>query len=320
MRILFITSTLVGDVILGSGALKWLFDQYPDARFTIVCGRTPANLFQVMPRLDHIIPITKRKWRLHWLDIWKQCKATQWDLIVDLRNTIITRFLHADQKIINWQWDNMDHRVVLYASVLKLNSIPDPFLWIAPNALSETAQRLPKNKFILAICPTASTMAKRWPIERFIQLISALIKPEGMLVQASVLVIGAPDERDYITPLLEAIPAHQLIDVVGCELQLAAAYLKSSNFFIGNDSGLMHMAAAVGTPNLGLFGPDSLPEKFRPWGSHSSYIHKIRTINQTTASLDKDTNEAMKMIAVDEVIEVVENLIASTSVSKTPPI
>lgn len=309
MRILFITSTSIGDAILSSGALKWLFDQYPDARFTLICGHTPANLFQVMPRIDNIIVTTKRKWRLHWLDIWRQCKTTQWDLIVDLRNTIITRFLHANKKIINWQWDNMDHKVILYASVLKLNHIPAPFLWISQNALNEATQRLPKNRFILAICPTASTLAKRWPIDHFIQLISALIKPEGILAHAAVLIIGSNNERDYITPLLKSVPTHQLIDVVGCSLQLAAAYLKNSSFFIGNDSGLMHMAAAVETPTLGLFGPNSLPEKFRPWGSHCSYIHKQVSNPQKSSSPDNDNNELMKLILVKEVLAATEELI-----------
>lgn len=305
MRILFITSTLIGDVILSSGALKWLFDQYPEARFTIVCGRAPANLFQVMPRLDNIIEITKRKWRLHWLDIWKQCKTPQWDLIVDLRNTIITRFLRANKKIINWQWDNMDHRVILYASVLQLNHVPDPFLWISQNALNEASQRLPKNRFILAICPTASKLAKCWPIDNFIQLISTLIKPEGMLAHAVVLIIGSNSEREYISPVLESIPAHQLIDVVGCDLQLAAAYLKNSNLFIGNDSGLMHMAAAVKTPTLGLFSQYYSLKKFRPWGTHCSYIQKL-TSNTNNPT---DNNELMKLISVNEVLSATEKLI-----------
>uniref|UniRef100_UPI0026099F9D glycosyltransferase family 9 protein n=1 Tax=uncultured Legionella sp. TaxID=210934 RepID=UPI0026099F9D len=188
MRILFITSTSIGDVILGSGALKSLFDQYPDARFTILCGPISANLFQAMPRIDNIFVITKRKWRLHWLDAWKQCKTTKWDIVVDLRNTIITRFLRANNKMINWQWDNMDHRVSLYASVLKLNHIPSPFLWISEHALSIAAKQIPQNRFILAICPTASTLDKCWPLDRFIQLISDLIKPEGILAHAMVLI------------------------------------------------------------------------------------------------------------------------------------
>lgn len=309
MRILFITSTLIGDVILGSGALKWLYDEYPHASFTIVCGRGPTNLFQAMPRIDEIIVINKKKWHMHWVDIWRQCSPIQWDLIVDFRNTIITRFLHAKKKIVHWQWKNMDHRVSLYASVLKLDHIPSPFLWISQHAVDDAARLLPQHRFVLAVCPTASTMAKRWPIDRFIQLVTTLIKREGILANAMVLVIGGPDEQDYIKPLIESIPEEQLIDVVGCELQRAAAYLKKSSFFIGNDSGLMHMAAAVGTPTLGLFGPNSLPQKFRPWGEHCSYIHKQLPNPQKSSAVDHSSNELMKLISVDEVIVAVEEMI-----------
>jgi ADP-heptose:LPS heptosyltransferase len=100
-----------------------------------------------------------------------------------------------------------------------------------------------------------------------------------------------------------------LIDVVACNLQLAAAYLKNSSFFIGNDSGLMHMAAAVETPTLGLFDPNSLPEKFRPWGSHCSYIHKQAFNPQKSYSPDNNSNELMKLISVKEVLTATEKLI-----------
>ncbi|WP_298622708.1 glycosyltransferase family 9 protein, partial [uncultured Legionella sp.] len=111
-------------------------------------------------------------------------------------------------------------------------------------------------------------------------------------------------ERDYITPLLKSVPDHRLIDAVGCDLQLAAAYLKNSTMFLGNDSGLMHMAAAVQTPTLGLFGPNSLPKKFRPWGLHCSYIYKPRPDSHSS-----DDNDLMALISINEVLTAMNDLI-----------
>ena len=73
-------------------------------------------------------------------------------------------------------------------------------------------------------------------------------------------------------PLLAAIPAHRLIDLVGrVDLLTAAAALRRCALFIGNDTGLMHMAAAAGTPTLGLFGPSPI-EKYAPWGSRTAVV------------------------------------------------
>ena len=67
-------------------------------------------------------------------------------------------------------------------------------------------------------------------------------------------------------PLITALPAGRVIDLVGrTDLLTAAAVLRRSGLFIGNDTGLMHLAAAAGTPTLGLFGPSPV-ERYAPWG------------------------------------------------------
>jgi ADP-heptose:LPS heptosyltransferase len=72
--------------------------------------------------------------------------------------------------------------------------------------------------------------------------------------------------------LLAAIPPHRQIDLVGrVDLLTAAAVLRRCALFIGNDTGLMHMAAAAGTPTLGLFGPSPI-DQYAPWGQHARSV------------------------------------------------
>src|SRR3546814_17444434 len=72
-------------------------------------------------------------------------------------------------------------------------------------------------------------------------------------------------------PVLEAAGARGVNLVERSDLLTAAACLERADFFVGNDSGLMHLAAAAGTPTLGLFGPS--PEvRYRPWGPHAGYV------------------------------------------------
>jgi heptosyltransferase-3 len=73
-------------------------------------------------------------------------------------------------------------------------------------------------------------------------------------------------------PVLEAIPEGKRLDQIG-KLDLLTAYacLERADFYIGNDSGLMHLASAAGIPTLGLFGPSN-EALYGPWGEYSDYV------------------------------------------------
>src|SRR3546814_12380773 len=84
-------------------------------------------------------------------------------------------------------------------------------------------------------------------------------------------------------PVLEAAGARGVNLVERSDLLTAAACLERADFFVGNDSGLMHLAAAAGTPTLGLFGPS--PEvRYRPWGPHAGYVRPPESFEALTGA------------------------------------
>ena len=93
MKILFITSNRVGDAVLSTGLLASLVENYPEAQFTIACGPYAAGLFRAVPRLERLIVLNKKSWNRHWLELWKACIGTRWDMVVDLRDSIVSRLL-----------------------------------------------------------------------------------------------------------------------------------------------------------------------------------------------------------------------------------
>src|SRR5262249_3877566 len=96
--------------------------------------------------------------------------------------------------------------------------------------------------------------------------------PEAPFATARVAVLAAAHEQGQAAPLLAALPPARRIDLVGrTDLLTAAAVLRRSALFIGNDTGLMHLAAAAGTPTLGLFGPSPV-EQYAPWGAHTATV------------------------------------------------
>src|SRR5690606_33184000 len=111
----------------------------------------------------------------------------------------------------------------------------------------------------------------------FLKLIKDITSPTGILPQARIAVFSAPEERPRIKEFLIQIPSEQLIDCAGnLELLDIAAFFSRCHLFIGNDSGLMHLAAATGSPTFGLFGP-SLDQLYAPYGHKTGYIRTPET-------------------------------------------
>ncbi len=128
---------------------------------------------------------------------------------------------------------------------------------------------------MLAIGPAANWRGKQWRAERFAELVLRLTAGDGPLPRAPVAVLAAGHERGQAEPLLDAIPADRRIDLVGrVDLLTAAAVLRGCALFIGNDTGLMHIAAACGTPTLGLFGP-SPSRQYAPWGPRTAFVASV---------------------------------------------
>jgi len=90
MKVLFITSTRIGDVILSTGLLEYLRKTNTDVEFTIACGPAAAPLFDEFPGLKRLLILDKMIFSLHWLRLWAYTIANFWDIIIDLRNAPIS--------------------------------------------------------------------------------------------------------------------------------------------------------------------------------------------------------------------------------------
>lgn len=269
MRILFITATRLGDAVLSTGLLEHLRRIHPDARFTIACGPVAAGLFDRMPGRERTLIVEKQRHDLHWWLLWRQCVATYWDLAIDLRGSATTWLLPARRRAVMRGGRRPGHRTLHVAAVLRLDPPPPPVVWTAPEDEARARSLLPAQGRLIALGPTANWSGKVWPAERFVALFDLVAARYPGAVPVVFAGPGAA-ERAMASPVLAALPG--CIDLCGIlSLPEVAACLARCALFVGNDSGLMHLAAAAGTPTLGLFGP-SRADEYAPSGRITAFV------------------------------------------------
>jgi len=313
LRLLFITSTRLGDAVLSTGLLARLLADHPGARTTVACGPIPAPLFRSVPDVDRVIEMPKGRFAAHWFALWRECVGTRWDLVVDLRDSAVSRLVPASRRLIYRAATPPRHKVADVSALLDARPPAPPRLWVDNEARARARDLLsgvPVGRSILAIAPTANWRGKEWPAGRFADLVDRLTRPSGALPGAVVVVLGAEAERERAAGVIAGLGA-DAVDLVGrTDPPTAAAVLERTTLFVGNDSGLMHIASAVGAPTIGLFGP-GFPEVYGPWGSNARWVVS-RGDRDALARRGRDEPGALDLmdgVSVDDVERAADGLV-----------
>ncbi len=324
--VLFIAPGRIGDAVLCSGLLARLAAEAPHARFTVAGSPLVLPLFRDLPGLDRLIPLEKRRFALHWFGLWRRVRGPRWGLVLDMRGSALARVLRARRRAVRTpppSGGEPVHKVVDAARVLRLEDDPPaPCLFTSPETRAEALRLLGEGEGpVLALAPVANWVGKMWPVERFAQLAAQLTAPEGPLPGARILLLGGPEDRAASEPVRRAVPRARMIDAVGrIDLLVAYAALARVRLFVGNDSGLMHLAAAAGAPTLGLFGPSD-DRLYAPWGARGRALRGPRPFEAFTA-IDPALNQAMshmRDLPLAVVAEAAGELLAATAAAEPSP-
>lgn len=313
MRILFITSNRIGDAVLSTGLLAGLMERYPGATFWVACGPLAAPLFVHAPGVDRIIVLRKKPLAGHWRKLLAATLFRRFEAVVDLRGSATAWLLRAKRRHV-LRANHTLHRVVHNAGVAGFDPAPWPRVWPGEAARARAKALIPAGRVVLAIGPSAAWPRKMWPVEYHAELIRRLTGSGGALAGAHVLVAAAPGERDLVKPILDAISDDARIELIGEDLNLVAACFERVRLYVGNDSGLMHLAAAAGAPTLGLFGPT--PDgRYDPWGDRTAQVRGPRSHEQILADEGRDFYgpSAMHDLTVDKVHDAAVALLARTA-------
>lgn len=140
-------------------------------------------------------------------------------------------------------------------------SLPLPAIPPAAKALIDS---LPKDRIPVAVAVGTNMPSKRWPLERYAQTLSLLAAKHN----CHPVFFGGPEDRDAINAASKDIPSTK---VIGQDFPTVASIMGHCHFYLGNDTGLMHLAAAAGLPCVALFSARAIPGLWEPYGSN----HKV---------------------------------------------
>jgi len=297
-RILFITSNRIGDAVLSTAALEEAMALAPGAAVTIACGELPAPLFRATPGIERIVTFRKEHGR--WFKLWRALRGPRYDLAVDLRGSAITFTLAARRRIVFSKSRRVVRKVDELAALMRAPPRA-PVLHLDAAARAAAAALAPDRPF-LALGAGANFVGKRWPPAHFAE-VARRLTDAGPLAGAPIVLLGGPADARANVETLSSLgrPAFDLTDKL--DLLACGALLERAGMFLGNDSGLMHIAAAVGAPTLGLFGPSD-ERIYGPVGPRAMAVRSPRSFDELTR--DKFMPLVEHSLMEDLAIETVE--------------
>lgn len=325
-RVLFITSSRLGDAILSTALLRYLEEKHRNLSLTVVCGALPSDLFQAIPFCERVIITHKKSFARHWIDVWKQVKGSYFDLVIDLRGTFLSYALNTKKRV-RWSSKLLQnhpspqtlHQVerlkflwaYTHQSIKRLVTddlkLMTPKLWLHEERLAKAQTYITAPT--LALAPTANWIGKEWPIQNFREIIHRFF---NTFPEHHILLLAAPFEGKALQTITEELRSDEksrISTMLSPDLNEVAATLKQCDMFLGNDSGLMHMAAALDIPTIGLFGPSD-NRRYAPFGDHHLILRTPKNLRQieTTPGFSYQAKQSfMTDLSIDTVWNTVCN-------------
>lgn len=329
-NVLAIKLRYLGDVLLATPALRALKAAYPTARLSVLVNRGTDAVLRGNEDVDEIIPLDRGSIYEQTRFVW-QMRRRRFDTVVDLtdgdRAAILTWITGARVRIgfnAEERWTGRCYTAVVrpeagahrierdLAALVPLGAAAQsavPRLRLTPEDDAKADRLagqlgLARDRSWVVIQPGARYWFKAWPPERFAELADRLNGRFG----CQILVGGSPEEEPLARSVVRQAKSPLLTIAGRTDVRTLAALLKQAALFVGNDTGAMHIAAAVGTPLVALFGPSN-PKEWGPRGGPSEVIYKgldCRICFHPTCRRGEEN--CMKLITVDEVMEACQRL------------
>lgn len=302
-RILVIRLDRIGDVVLSTPVVQALREAYPHAFIAMMVRPACRELVEGHPALNDVLLYDKdvaqrrvwatvrfaRQLRRHAFDTALVLHPTRRSHWIPWLAGIPTRIGYARKspwllthRVPHHKQEGAQHEASYALEMLRVFGLeppaPQPLIVIRPEAASRVAGLLQQiglvsSDVLVAMHPSASCISKRWMPQRFAEVADRLIEQ----TKSRVVLVAGPDDRAFAQAVEQAMH-HPPINLAG-QLSLGelAALLQRCQVLISNDSGPVHIAAAVGRPVVAIFGRNQRglsPQRWGPLGEQHVILHK----------------------------------------------
>jgi heptosyltransferase-3 len=324
-NLLIIKLRYIGDVLLATPTVRAIKAARPDVRVTMMVNRGTEDVLSGNTDMDEIVILDKGSLAAQWRFI-AGLRRRRFDTVIDLtdgdRSAFLSWISGAPVRIgfndeHRWRGrcytqviqpvPGMRHRIDRDLEVLKPINIQagsnDLQLWLTPEEEDSADQLLDqlgvqRSQSIVMLQPGARYWFKAWPPERFAELADRLMSQYG----CQVLIGGSDQDIDLAQQIQQMAKSRPIIMAGRTTIKQFAAIAKKSALFVGSDSGAMHIASAVSTPVVALFGPSS-PREWGPRGGPVEVLYKdidCRSCFHPTCT--RGEQNCMRLITIDEVM------------------
>ena len=308
-KILLISLSNIGDVILTFPVLDILRRDFPTAELSLVVGPKVKSLLQDNPNIQHLYIFEKRQsWWRTILWIWS-LRRERFDLVVDLRNTAIPFFLGARRctspflRRVKGQHMRLQHLNRLW-SVYPFERTADQRFGFyssfeAHRAIDGIIQSVVGlGEQIVVVAPGAADRGKRWQATEFARLCDKMIKQYGV----KVVLVGDSNDKPVVAEVCLKM-AEKAVDLSG-QLTLAqlGLLLLKAKLLITNDSASLHLASYLNIPTLVIFGPTD-PKRYGPWAMRSSVVERKISCPACQSGSRRMRHECLEKVQAEDVLD-----------------
>ncbi len=332
-RILVVKLDHIGDVLLATPVFSNLRREYPNSEIHALTGSWSRIILENHPDVNRVFeynsprfcrsaPSTSLK---DAFQIYRELRYKKYDLLIELRGDwrfAMFALLRVSSKRLNrasLQIANKfgsaqfssKHETIRNLDVLKQSGIPTPIQNTTFTVTSEEekwasdflkSHQIKTEDPVVAIHPGSPVPQKRWITDRYAELADWLVTHK----RAQILFVGVKDEIPIINEIKGKMHGESVNIAGETNVSQLASILLKCDILIGNDSGPMHLAAAVGIQTIGLFGPGD-PERFGPVGEMCFIIRKKPDCPPCSGKVCKFGSEGcMSKIHVADVIQCIE--------------
>ncbi|MCM8760760.1 MAG: glycosyltransferase family 9 protein [Candidatus Omnitrophica bacterium] len=306
-RILVITLSNVGDIILTTPVISTLKNEFPGARIDVLVGPQGKDIFEKDPAVIKLMIYDKHSSLAAKRRIQLRLKNLRYDMVVDLKNTIFPLLISPKYRTSTVQRfpapvvHSMDRHLYRLKSLGVKDPQRRPYIYI-PAEDDEYISGLLKSEGVpepmVVVNAAAKSHLKRWMPEGFAEVCDRLAGE----CKASIIMIGLKEDADIVAAITARMKTKPFNFVGKTNIRQLASLLKRSRLLITNDSAPLHLGCAVGTKVLAIFGPTD-PKKYGPTGELDSVINTRLHCSPCERAECRFNHECMKLISADEVFD-----------------